>query len=184
MKLIENQVFLAQNSYIDVLGQTDSLLALCRQFPYLLCEIHVLIQTAGACNALQYHKEALSYLKSAIQLAVPDNIVVPFCENYHYIKELLGTSEFEQKIHQLSAVFEKNCALLSSTLSRPVAAALTDRELELARLIAGRLSNKEIAATLFLSEGTVKQYTNRIYSKLHIEGDTRTKRQRLAELLK
>ena len=185
MKLIENQVFLAQKYYIDVLGQTDSLLALCRQFPYLLCEIHVLIQAASACNALQYHKEALSYLKSAIQLAAPDNIVVPFCENYHYIKELLGTSEFEQKIHQLSAVFEKNCSLLASTLSRPVAAAaLTDRELELARLIAGRLSNKEIAATLFLSEGTVKQYTNRIYSKLHIEGDTRTKRQRLAELLK
>ena len=65
-----------------------------------------------------------------------------------------------------------------------MASALTDRELELARLIAGRLSNREIAATLYLSEGTIKQYTNRIYSKLHIEGDTRTKRQRLAEILK
>ena len=185
MKLIENQVFLAQNSCIDVLGQADSLLALCRQFHYKLCEIHVLIQAAGACNALQYYTEAENYLKTALHLAEPDHLLVPFCENYYYIKELLGNSEFEQNIRQLSVVFEKNRDHLASTLSRPLmASALTDRELELARLIAGRLSNREIAATLYLSEGTIKQYTNRIYSKLHIEGDTRTKRQRLAEILK
>ena len=46
-----------------------------------------------------------------------------------------------------------------------------------------RLSNKEIAARLFLSEGTVKQYINQIYSKLQITGNTRTKRQHLLELL-
>ena len=46
-----------------------------------------------------------------------------------------------------------------------------------------RLSNREIAERLFLSEGSVKQYVNQIYSKLHIDGDTRTKRARLTELL-
>lgn len=40
--------------------------------------------------------------------------------------------------------------------------------------MAQRLSNREIAEQLFLSEGSVKQYVNQIYSKLHIEGDTRT----------
>ena len=49
-------------------------------------------------------------------------------------------------------------------------------------LIAQRRSNREIAEQLFLSEGSVKQYVNQIYAKLHIEGDTRTKRRRLAEL--
>lgn len=29
----------------------------------------------------------------------------------------------------------------------------------------------------------MKQYSNQIYSKLHIEGDTRTKRKRLIDLL-
>ena len=185
MKIIENQVYLSQKSYVEVLGRTDALLALCRHFPYTLCEIHVLIQAAGACNSLQYHKEAREYIKTAIQLAEPDEIAAPFCENYIYIKELLGNSTFEQKIHNLGERFCKNSVTLSSALSRPAAAsALTDRELELARLIAGRLSNREIASAMYLSEGTVKQYTNRIYSKLHIEGDTRTKRQRLSELLK
>ncbi len=48
--------------------------------------------------------------------------------------------------------------------------------------MAGRLSNREIAEKLFLSEGSVKQYVNQIYSKLHIEGDTRVKRKQLADL--
>ena len=39
--------------------------------------------------------------------------------------------------------------------------------------------NREIADVLYLSEGTVKQYVNQIYAKLHIEGDTRTKRKEL-----
>ena len=50
-------------------------------------------------------------------------------------------------------------------------------------LMGQRLSNREIAERLFLSEGSVKQYVNQIYSKLHIDGDTRTKRTRLTELL-
>lgn len=45
------------------------------------------------------------------------------------------------------------------------------------------MSNREIAERLFLSEGSVKQYINQIYAKLHIEGDTRTKRKQLAALL-
>ena len=54
---------------------------------------------------------------------------------------------------------------------------------EIVELMAQRLSNREIAEKLYLSEGSVKQYVNQIYSKLHIEGDTRTKRAQLAALL-
>ncbi len=61
---------------------------------------------------------------------------------------------------------------------------LTPRECEIVELMAQRLSNREIAEQLYLSEGSVKQYVNQIYSKLHIEGDTRTKRKQLAELLR
>ena len=60
---------------------------------------------------------------------------------------------------------------------------LTDREHEIVMLLQQRLSNREIGEKLFLSEGSVKQYINQIYSKLHIGGDTRTKRKQLLELL-
>jgi len=42
---------------------------------------------------------------------------------------------------------------------------LTRRELEVLTLIAGGLSNGEIAAQLFLSEATVKTHVNRIFAK-------------------
>ena len=69
-------------------------------------------------------------------------------------------------------------------MARPAAFnALTQREAEIVHLMAQRLSNREIAERLFLSEGSVKQYVNRIYSKLQIGGETRTKRKQLLALL-
>ncbi|MGQ0602055.1 MAG: response regulator transcription factor [Anaerolineales bacterium] len=45
---------------------------------------------------------------------------------------------------------------------------LTARELEILRLIADGLSNKEIAHKLVMSVGTIKWYTGEIYGKLQV----------------
>ena len=60
---------------------------------------------------------------------------------------------------------------------------LTEREYEIVGFMSERLSNREIAEKLFLTEGSVKQYIKQIYSKLGIQGDTRTKRKQLSELM-
>ena len=49
---------------------------------------------------------------------------------------------------------------------RPLAEALSERELEVLRLVDGGASNKEIAAQLFLAEGTVKNHVTNILGKL------------------
>src|SRR5438270_5736892 len=49
---------------------------------------------------------------------------------------------------------------------------LTERELEVLRLIAAGLSNRAIAARLVLALSTVKSYVNTIYSKLQVESRT------------
>jgi len=48
----------------------------------------------------------------------------------------------------------------------------TPREQEIIRLIADGLSNKEIANTLFISEGTVKNHVSSILSKLNLQHRT------------
>ncbi|MET7860313.1 response regulator transcription factor [Streptomyces sp. NPDC005318] len=61
----------------------------------------------------------------------------------------------------------------SSTTGGPVAAlnrqqyGLSSREVEVMELIASGMSNQQIAATCFISEKTVKNHINRIFTKLH-----------------
>ncbi len=45
---------------------------------------------------------------------------------------------------------------------------LSERELEILRLIAGGLTNKEIAKELFITAGTVKAHTSNIFRKLDV----------------
>ncbi len=51
-------------------------------------------------------------------------------------------------------------------------AEISERELEIIRLIANGMSNKEIAAELFLSEGTVRNYLSTILDKLDLRDRT------------
>ena len=48
----------------------------------------------------------------------------------------------------------------------------TDRELEIVTLIAKGFSNREIASTLFMSEGTIKNYISTILDKTGLEHRT------------
>ncbi|MFD5794874.1 LuxR C-terminal-related transcriptional regulator [Streptomyces diastatochromogenes] len=52
------------------------------------------------------------------------------------------------------------------------AEALTGREVDVLRLIAGGSTNREIASRLFLSEGTVKNHISRILGRLNLRDRT------------
>ncbi len=182
MEMIENQVYLAQGSYAKVVGRSAGLLAVCEAMHYALVALHVRIQTAAAYARLGKPEEARAELKKALSDAEPDGFVMPFVENYGFVQPLLAQEIKSELIAKIAGLGEAAGAR-SAASARPAAfAALTPREFEIVELMTQRLSNREIAERLYLSEGSVKQYVNQIYSKLHIEGDTRTKRKQLAGL--
>ena len=184
MEMIENQVYLAQGAYARVVGYSAELLPVCEAMHYALVALHIRIQTAAAYERLGKSEEARAWLGKALSDAAPDGLVMPFVENYDILKPLL---EREIKNDLISKIIELGEAATARNAAgtRPAAFdVLTPREFEIVGLMAQRLSNREIAEQLYLSEGSVKQYVNQIYSKLHIEGDTRTKRAQLARLLR
>ena len=184
MKMIENQVYLAQGAYARVVGYSAELLPVCEAMHYALVALHLRIQTAAAYEQLCKSEEAHAWLRKALSDAEPDGLVMPFAENYDILKPLL---EREIKNDLISKIIElgEAATVRNAAGTRPAAFdVLTQREFEIVELMARRLSNREIAEQLYLSEGSVKQYVNQIYSKLHIEGDTRTKRKQLAELFR
>lgn len=74
-------------------------------------------------------------------------------------ESLLGPAVAEKVLRQFAALPGKQTPLVDD---------LTSRETEILELIAGGQSNKEIAETLTLSEKTVKNHINNIFSKLHV----------------
>ncbi len=192
MEMIENQVYLAQGAYTKVIGKSEQLLAACEGMHYALVAMHIRIQTAAAYEQLSKRTQAAEMLKKALCDAQPDQIFLPFIENYRYLHLLLerfaaensSEADFLSQLNQIGHAYEQRRQSLCKQSAQPAAlTSLTQREYEIVTLMEKRLSNREIAEKLFLSEGSVKQYINQIYSKLGIEGDTRIKRQRLLTLL-
>lgn len=187
MEMIENQVYLAQGAYAKVIGRSMWQLTVCEAMHYALVILHIRIQMAAAYEMLGKRSKAREVFERALRDAEPDEFMMPFVENYRYLKDLLGRcaehNPLAKRIAQLGDGYEARRKQIQNQTARPATMApLTEREYEIVRLLAERLSNREIAEKLFLSEGSIKQYINQIYSKLHIEGEIRTKRAQLAEL--
>ena len=74
-------------------------------------------------------------------------------------ESLLGPTIAQKVMRQFSALPGEQAPLFDD---------LTPRELQVLKLIAGGLGNKEIAQELTISEKTVKNHINNIFSKLHV----------------
>jgi two-component system, NarL family, nitrate/nitrite response regulator NarL len=63
---------------------------------------------------------------------------------------------------------EEEREMSSSQQRQPINRALTLRERQVAALVSGGLSNKQVARRLEMSEGTVKIHLHNIYGKLGV----------------
>src|SRR2546426_6393005 len=80
----------------------------------------------------------------------------------------------EQLLTLLGSVHDEDAsAALPGPRTHSLSEPLSERELEVLRLIAAGCSNREIAARLFIEVSTVKWHINALYGKLQVESRTK-----------
>ena len=198
LAIIRNQVKLAKGDYAGVIAGMIPAEKTCEALHACLCSIYLYLQLASANEKTGRKKDAVSYLKKAIDLAKPDNIMMPFAILYDdYLagafERLRDQEEYAEFTTSIVTLFEKSIKTEetlpitdSDKLKKPAIDELREklsaRELMIAKLAAARKTNKEIAKELYLAEGTVRNQLSSVFNKLDIEGDTRNKRMELEKL--
>ena len=167
------RVLLAQNETEAALTLMSRLLAVAESAGKAGDLIELLILKALALQARKDIAPALGALKQALILAQPEGYVRVFIDKGKPLQELLkrvkGEEQAKNYVHNLLAFFGGE----TSPGSQPLIEPLSERELEIMRLVAGGKSNQEIAAELYLAVGTVKKHISNIFGKLNVDSRTR-----------
>lgn len=124
------------------------------------------ILRALAYEQLKEREKAQATLTQAINRAQPEGYLRLFLDEGEALRQLLITLPKTPYVTTLLDTFptSQTRSIQHEALLEP----LKDREMAILRLMAGRLSNKEIAKELDLSVNTVKWYARIIYDKLAV----------------
>ncbi len=147
--------------------------------------IELRIWQALTFQELGQEEAALQAVEAALALAAPERCLRPFLDVGTAMSGLLRRAAAlgigGDVTLTLCEALATPAPTLPATEARPPVKSgraallldpLSDREVEVLRLIADGLSNKDIASRLFLTVGTVKWYATAIYSKLGVSSRT------------
>jgi LuxR family maltose regulon positive regulatory protein len=133
--------------------------------------IRLLVLQALAFQAQGDVDPALAALGRALSLAEPEGYVRTFLDEGEpmalLLRQALSRDIFSNYIARLLAAFNEESA--SSPGMDALVEPLTEREMDVLRLIVAGLSNPDIAEELFIAVSTVKSHVNHIYGKLGVE---------------
>lgn len=119
---------------------------------------------------------ALTFLLDALRMAEPEKFMRVFLDQGRPMHVLIRQADrdghHKDFIHILLTAFEKDPAAFPGPTSGLPANLLSERELEVLRLIASGAPNKRIASELVIAIGTVKRHTVNIFNKLGVENRT------------
>jgi LuxR family maltose regulon positive regulatory protein len=142
--------------------------------------LKVMVLQAVALQAHGEKEEALQVLGDALALAEPGGLIRIFVDEGMPMAQLLSKAAAQgimpDYVGKLLAAFEAEKQKTENKSSPPplqiLIEPLSQRELDVLRLIAQGLSNDEIGKRLFLALDTVKGHNRRIYDKLQVQRRT------------
>jgi LuxR family maltose regulon positive regulatory protein len=175
--LVLARLLIARKQPDDALALLEPLLLRMEQRERVDLVIEIQILRALAFQAQGNVPQALAALERALSLAEPGGFVRIFVDEGPPMAQLLYqaaaqgiTPEYTGRLLQAFPVPEAKPP--SPGLPAEMIEPLTERELDVLRLIAEGLSNQEIAQQLFLALPTVKWHTSNIYGKLAVKNRT------------
>jgi LuxR family maltose regulon positive regulatory protein len=117
--------------------------------------------------------QALSFLEAAIEQAEPEGFIQDFLDEGEPMIQLLHEA-VRRKVKPEFARELLNRFSPNRPAEKPIGLVepLSERELEVLKLVAEGLSNQEIAVRLYLSLRTIKFHTGNIYGKLGVKSRT------------
>jgi len=174
------RALIALDQAADALPLLDRLLEGARSMGRQGDETRYLVLFTLAHHALNDMPAALGTLSQALTMAEPQGYVRLFVDEGKPMLELLeilkgqSSAVIRKYVEKLLAVFEKMSDNESRTIkagrlsSSSLVDPLSERELEVLRLMAAGLKYKEVADQLFISVNTVRHHTRNVYSKLNV----------------
>jgi len=148
--------------------------------------LHAMVLEALALDAHGEPDQATQLLGDALALAEPGGFIRLFVDEGEPMAELLrrmkeegGTLRAKEYIHKLLAAFGNKeefhpssftpALRAGASVPQPSFEPLSQRELEILKLVAQGRSNREIGERLFLALDTVKGHNRRIFDKLQVQ---------------
>ena len=172
----QSRAMLEQKKYLMLIGMSEQFFKLAGVFPNLLCSVYLHIHLAAAYSAINRHDDASGHLMTALEIAMPDRLYMPFVENGDRLGPILWNSacqtQYKKEFDVMRALHEthhKAVETIKALYLKSPAARLSEREEEVASLAALGLSNREISGRLFVSENTVKAHLKSAFDKLSIK---------------
>jgi LuxR family maltose regulon positive regulatory protein len=162
----------------EALGLLERLLEAAEAAGAMGYVIETLILEAMALQAQRKPDQALAALERALSLAEPEGYVRVFIDEGESMGALLRQAAAQGiKVDYVRMLLdalgsEATAPEASSTVHPTLVEPLSERELEVLRLLAIGLSNKAIAHTLVIAVGTVKQHLKNVYGKLEVHNRT------------
>jgi LuxR family maltose regulon positive regulatory protein len=157
----------------------DRLLVAAEQGKRIGSAIEISIVQALAHQARDNQAKALESLKHALNLAEPEGYLRIFVDEGKTMTELLTSLNkshedegLKEYISKLLSASQKQVENAPASPPQPLIDPLSQRELEVLRLVEQGLSNDQISKKLFLSVSTVKGHNLRIFNKLQAKSRT------------
>lgn len=175
------RIRLAERSFEGVGQMLERLLALAESQKRTGSVIEILLTQALLYHAQGDQSQALAALERALTLAEPEGYLRIFLDEGKPMAELLAKIDTKDRtrakeyVHKLLAAlgnpihpFDVAQSKPSSFSLQPLVEPLSERELEVLKLLRSELSGPEIAERLIVSLNTLRTHTKNIFNKLGV----------------